>query len=128
MIPITKVKQLVIKHQSLEKELASGKIDKKDFAFKSKEYSSLGEVIKSAKEYLDFENQKKKHQEEQIRREQEQRRLKEWENKFDQEQKLKEEEEILKIERLKQKEQGGLDVLIKQLLIKNKLNQISLRS
>ena len=59
MIPITKVKQLVIKHQSLEKELASGKIDKKDFAFKSKEYSSLGEVIKSAKEYLDFEIQKK---------------------------------------------------------------------
>ena len=59
MIPIKKVEQLVDKHQSLEKQLSSGDIDKKDFAKKSKEYSSLGEIIQCAREYLNFENQKK---------------------------------------------------------------------
>jgi len=59
MIPITKIEQLVSKHESLEKELSSGEVGKKDFANKSKEYSSLGEVIQCAKEYLNFENQKK---------------------------------------------------------------------
>jgi|TARA_B100002003_G_scaffold124556_1_gene114962 peptide chain release factor 1 len=59
MIPIKKVEQLVDKHRSLEKEFSSGNIDKKDFAIKSKEYSSLGEIIKCAREYLNFENQKK---------------------------------------------------------------------
>ena len=43
----------------MEKELSSGNIDKKDFAIKSKEYSSLGEIIQCAREYLNFENQKK---------------------------------------------------------------------
>ena len=59
MIPTKKVEQLVDKYQSLEKELSSGNIDKKDFAIKSKEYSSLGEIIQCAREYLNFENQKK---------------------------------------------------------------------
>ena len=59
MIPIVKVKQLVNKYQSLEKELSSGDIDKKNFAIKSKKYSSLGEIIQCAREYLNFENQKK---------------------------------------------------------------------
>ena len=59
MIPTKKVEQLVDKYQSLEKELSSGIIDKKDFAIKSKEYSSLGEIIQCAREYLNFENQKK---------------------------------------------------------------------
>ena len=59
MIPIKKVEQLINKHQSLEKELSSGNIDKKGFATKSKEYSSLGEIIQCAREYLNFENQKK---------------------------------------------------------------------
>ncbi|HJO77640.1 MAG TPA: peptide chain release factor 1, partial [Pelagibacteraceae bacterium] len=59
MIPIKKVEQLVDKYRFLEKEFSSGNIDKKDFATKSKEYSSLGEIIKSAREYLNFENQKK---------------------------------------------------------------------
>jgi len=59
MIPTKKVEQLVDKYQSLEKELSSGGIDKKDFAIKSKEYSSLGEIIQCAREYLNFENQKK---------------------------------------------------------------------
>ncbi len=58
MIPIEKVKQLTSKHQSLEKELSSGDIDKKDFAKKSKEYSSLGEIIQQAHQYLNFKNEK----------------------------------------------------------------------
>ena len=59
MIPIKKVEQLIDKHRSLEKELSSGNIDKKNFAIKSKEYSSLGEIIQCAREYLNFNNQKK---------------------------------------------------------------------
>jgi peptide chain release factor 1 len=59
MIPIKKVEQLVDKHRSLEKELSSENIDKKNFVIKSKEYSSLGEIIQCAREYLNFNNQKK---------------------------------------------------------------------
>ena len=56
MIPTTKIEQLVKKHHSLEKELSSSNLDKKDFATKSKEYSSLGEIIQCAHKYLNFEN------------------------------------------------------------------------
>jgi len=59
MIPLKKVEQLVDNHRSLEKELSSGNIDKKNFAIKSKEYSTLGEIIQCAREYLNFKNQKK---------------------------------------------------------------------
>ncbi len=59
MIPINKVKDLILKHSSLEKELSSGEIDKKKFAEKSKEYADLNEVIKEAQEYCSFENGKK---------------------------------------------------------------------
>ena len=59
MIPIQKVKEIVIKHSNLEKELSSGNIDPKLFAKKSKEYSSLGNIILIAKEYLNFENEKR---------------------------------------------------------------------
>ena len=59
MIPIDKVKQIVDTYNDLEKELASGKIDKKNFVKKSKEYSSIGEIIKEAKEYINFEKEKK---------------------------------------------------------------------
>ena len=38
MIPISKVKIIVDKYNTLEKELASGDVNKKDFAKKSKEY------------------------------------------------------------------------------------------
>ena len=59
MVPIDKVKDIIIKHDALEKELASGNIDPKLFAKKSKEYSSLGNIIKTAKKYLNFESEKK---------------------------------------------------------------------
>jgi peptide chain release factor 1 len=59
MIPVDRVQQIVNKHATLEKELASSDIDKKDFVKKSKEYSSIGEIIEEAKGYLKFEKEKK---------------------------------------------------------------------
>ena len=58
MIPIEKVRLIISKYENLEKELASGNIDKKDIVKKSKEYSSIGEVINSAKGYVSFEKEK----------------------------------------------------------------------
>nr|ADI19614.1 protein chain release factor a [uncultured SAR11 cluster bacterium HF0770_37D02] len=59
MIPIEKVKSIVNTYKTLEKELASGNIDKKDFVKKSKEYSSIEEVINEARGYIDFGKEKK---------------------------------------------------------------------
>ena len=59
MIPIEKVKDIVTQHDSLEKELSSGNTDPKLFAKKSKEYSRLGNIILTAREYINFENEKK---------------------------------------------------------------------
>ena len=59
MVPIDKVKDIIIKHDALEKELSTGNIDSKLFAKKSKEYSALGSVVKIAREYINFENEKK---------------------------------------------------------------------
>ena len=59
MIPIEKVKLIVSTYESLEKELASEGLDNKVFVKKSKEYTSIGEVIKEAKGYISFEKEKK---------------------------------------------------------------------
>ncbi len=59
MIPIEKVRDIIVKHDNLEKELSSGNIDTKLFAKKSKEYSSLGNVISYAREFIKFEKEKK---------------------------------------------------------------------
>ena len=59
MIPLQKVKDIISKHNDLERELSSGKIEPKIFAKKSKEYSNLGSIISTAKQYLNFENEKK---------------------------------------------------------------------
>ena len=59
MFPTDKVKDIIKKHDTLEKELSSGNIDPKLFAKKSKEYSNLGGIIKIAKEYVNIENEKK---------------------------------------------------------------------
>ena len=59
MVPIDKVKDIISKYNTLEKELSSGNIDPKFFAKKSKEYSSIGRIIKIAREYINFENEKK---------------------------------------------------------------------
>ena len=59
MIPIDKVQDIISKHNDLEKELSSGKVDSKLFAKKSKEYSSLGSIISYAREFINFEREKK---------------------------------------------------------------------
>ena len=58
MIPLKTVEELISKHSALEKDLSSGKIDKKIFAEKSKEYSDLNEIIKDAKKYISYEKDK----------------------------------------------------------------------
>ena len=59
MIPQKTIEELISKHSILEKDLSSGKIDKKLFAEKSKEYSDLNEILVDAKKYLSFESNKK---------------------------------------------------------------------
>ena len=58
MIPIEKVKLIVESYETLEEELAKGNLDKKEFVRKSKEYSSISEIIKEAKGYIDFSKEK----------------------------------------------------------------------
>ena len=41
MIPLKTIKELIVKHSNLEKELSTGNLDKKLFAEKSKEYSDI---------------------------------------------------------------------------------------
>ena len=56
MIPLKTIEELISKHALLENDLSSGNIDKKLFAEKSKEYSDLNEIIKDAKKYISYEN------------------------------------------------------------------------
>ena len=58
MIPLKTIQELIAKHSILEKDLSTGSIDKANFAEKSKEYSDLNEIIKSAKKYVSFEKDK----------------------------------------------------------------------
>ncbi len=58
MIPIKTIEELIAKHSLLEKDLASGKIEKKLFAEKSKEYADINEIINIAKKYQSFEKNK----------------------------------------------------------------------
>ena len=59
MVPQKKIIDLIKKHAELETELSSGKVDKKFFADKSKEYSDLNDIINEAKEFNSFEKDKK---------------------------------------------------------------------
>ncbi len=58
MIPLKTVEELISKHSVLEKDLSLGKIDKKIFAEKSKEYADLNEIIQDAKKYISYEKDK----------------------------------------------------------------------
>ena len=58
MIPLKTIEDLIIKHSTIEKELSSGELDNKLFAEKSKEYSDLSEIIRNAKDYISFQNEK----------------------------------------------------------------------
>ena len=59
MLPKEKIKSIILKHESIEKELSSGSLDPKLYSNKSKEYSELNQIIKDAKKYLKFEGEKK---------------------------------------------------------------------
>ena len=52
MIPLQKVKDIILRHDALEKDLSSANIEPKLLAKKSKEYSNLGNIISIAKEYI----------------------------------------------------------------------------
>ncbi len=58
MIPPKKIEELINKHSILEKDLSSGRVDKKQFAEKSKEYSDLNDVIGNAKKYISYDKDK----------------------------------------------------------------------
>ena len=62
MIPNKTIQELISRHSALEKDLSSGATDKKLFAEKSKEYSDVNEIIKNAKDYILFENNKRELQ------------------------------------------------------------------
>jgi len=55
MLPREKVQNLIDRHLELEKELSSGRVEKKKFAEISKEYSDLNDIINQAKEYLSYQ-------------------------------------------------------------------------
>ena len=59
MIPIQKVKEIISKHNRLEKELSSGELEKKNYANLSKEYSNTKEIIDSALEFENFEKSRR---------------------------------------------------------------------
>ncbi len=59
MIPIDKVKKIIERYISLEKELSTGKVQPKLLAKKSKEYSDLKNIVPCAKDYINFEKNKK---------------------------------------------------------------------
>ena len=58
MVPIKTIQDLISRHSSLERELSSGQIEKKEYAEKSKEYSDLNDIIKEAKQYSSFDKEK----------------------------------------------------------------------
>ena len=56
MIPVDKVREIISKHKLLENKLSSDKIDKKNFAKYSKEYSDLNEILINATQYLSHDD------------------------------------------------------------------------
>ena len=59
MIPLQKVKEIITNYNNLEKDLSAANINPKIFAKKSKEYANLGNIISIAREYINFDKQKK---------------------------------------------------------------------
>ena len=55
MIPTEKVREIISRHRFLENKLSSDKVDKKNFAKISKEYSDLNEILIHAKQYISFD-------------------------------------------------------------------------
>ena len=59
MIPKEKINAIIAKHDNIEKELSSGNVDSKLYAGKSKEYSDLSSIVKIAREFVNFDHEKK---------------------------------------------------------------------
>ena len=59
MIPHKTIEELITRHSAIEKDLSTGSLDNKSFAEKSKEYSDLNEIVRSAKDYISFQNEKR---------------------------------------------------------------------
>ena len=59
MIPKDKVEAIVLNCNKIEKELSSSDLDPKKYVEKSKEYSELKGIINYAKNYLNFEKERK---------------------------------------------------------------------
>tara|TARA_Y100001970_G_scaffold279817_1_gene387797 strand:+ start:78 stop:1154 length:1077 start_codon:yes stop_codon:yes gene_type:complete len=57
-LPKNKVSEIINKHSELEKELSSSNLDSKSYAQKSKEYSSLNEIISCAIEFSKYSENK----------------------------------------------------------------------
>jgi len=58
MIPIEKLSSIIDRYNELESNLSKSDIDKKEFIKNSKEYSSLGQIIGVAKNYIRLINDK----------------------------------------------------------------------
>ena len=58
MVPLKNIQNIIRNYEGLEKDLSSSTIDKKKFAAKSKEYSSISEIIKEARTYVNFNKEK----------------------------------------------------------------------
>ena len=52
MLPINKVKDIISRHEELEKTLSQTNIDRNNYVKNSKEYSSIGDIIDDVKKYL----------------------------------------------------------------------------
>jgi len=52
MLPINKVKEIVVRYESLEKALSQTDIDKNTYVKNSKEYSSISDIISEVKAYI----------------------------------------------------------------------------
>jgi len=52
MLPINKVKEIVVRYESLEKALSQTYIDKNTYVKNSKEYSLIGDIISEVKAYI----------------------------------------------------------------------------
>ena len=59
MIPKDKVEAIVLNYNKIEKELSSSNLDPKKYVEKSKEYYELKGIIDYAKNYLNFEKERK---------------------------------------------------------------------
>ena len=59
MLPINKVKEILLRYEVLESSLSQSDIDKNTFVKNSKEYASIGDIIDDVKLYIKIINDQK---------------------------------------------------------------------